>query len=232
MSGAGQRLRCAPSRAVFAYAGAAMLGQVARTHGQGRVAALAAELGAHLWPRLDVPTAADALPVGVVRPFRRALAAWPAGIDGARACLADQVEELGQPLADAMATLHAAPHVPSRQAGEAALAVARVRDVPDAWARWQFEARELATLGMVTWAAAIVPRMDAETEAAAWARVAVAAALVALAGIADDAADGAGVQLLHDALDELAAIVPAALWPSFDDAGEHHTAPVMGAGHG
>jgi hypothetical protein len=40
------------------------------------------------------------------------------------------------------------------------------------------------------------------------------------------------VQLLHDALDELAAIVPAVLWPSFDDAGEHHTAPVMGAGHG
>jgi hypothetical protein len=227
MSTTEENQRFAPSRAVFAYAAINIIGKTARRHGQGRVAALAAELGAHLWPRLDVPTAADALHVDLMRPFRRAFAAWPEGIDAARQFVAERVEELGQPLADAMATLHAAPHVPSRQAGEAALAVARVRDVPDAWARWQFEARELATLGMVTWAAAIVPRMDAETEAAAWARVAVAAALVALADIADYERGGAGVQLLHDALDGLAAIVPTALWPSFDDAG--NLAPIAGA---
>ncbi len=231
MSAAVQRRSVAPSRSVFAYAGAVMLGRVAREHGQGRVAALAAELGAHLWPQLDVATAADALPVEMFRPFRRALAAWPAGIDGARACLADQVQGLGVPLSEAMSTLVAAP-LPPRQVDDAALAVARVHDVPEAWARWQFEARELAILGMVAWASEILPRMDAGTDAAAWARVAVAAGLVALAGIADDEMDGAGVQLLHDALDELAAIVPTALWPSFDDAGEHHTAPVVGAGHG
>lgn len=233
MSAVGQRRSLAPSRAVFAYAGLAILGRVAREHGQGRVAAMAAELGAHLWPQLDDATAADAMPAGMFRPFRRALAAWPAGVDGARLVLHDQVHALGLPLSDAMAKVLAVPAVSPRHADDAALAVTRLHDVPEAWARWQFEGRELAVLGMLAWAGEIIPRMDAGTVEAAWVRVAVAAGLVALAGIDDDDAPEAdGLRLVHDALAELAEAVPPILWPSFEAAGEHHTAPVAEVGHG
>lgn len=234
MSAPLQRRILPPSRAVFVYAGACMLGGVALESGKGRVAALAAELGALLWPRLDVAAAADAVPSETFRPFRHALAAWRAGVDGTRRVLHDQVQALDAPLSEALTMLLGDPEVPALRASDAVLAVIRLPDVAEAWAQWQFEARELAVLGMLAWAGEIIPRMDGGTIEAAWVRVAVAAGIVALAGIDDDdeEPEAGGLNLVHGALAELAEAVPSTLWPSFAAIGEHHTAPMATAGHG
>jgi hypothetical protein len=214
----------------LAYLGLVVLRSVAEEYGRGRVAAMAAELGAYLWPRLDDATAADAMPAGMFRPFRRSLAAWPDGVARARAVLAERVQAMATPLSEAKVVILAAPDMPRRVARDAASAVARLHDVAEWWAAWQFEPRELATLGAVAWADEIIPRMDAGTIAAAALRVGVALAVDEIART--DEEDAAGLHHLHAALAELAEAVPPILWPSFEAAGKHHTAPVAEVGHG
>jgi hypothetical protein len=214
----------------LAYLGLVVLRSVAEEYGRGRVAAMAAELGAYLWPRLDDATAADAMPAEIFRLFRRSLGDWPAVVVRAREVLAERVQAMATPLSEAKVVILAAPDMPPSVVREAASAVARLHDVAAWWAAWQFEPRELATLGALAWADWVIPRMNAGTIAAAALRVGVAIAVDEIART--DEEDAAGLHRLHADMAELAGAVPPNLWPSFAAGGEHDTALVAPVGHG
>jgi hypothetical protein len=215
---------------VFTYAGLdIMLKSMAQEHGRERVASAAAELGAYLWPRLNDPTAADAIPERIFHPFRRALADWPHDVDRARAALALLVQRMEPHLSEAKAVILAAPDVPPPHARDAASIVARLHDAVKWWGLMQFEAREVCALGALAWAEWLLPRIDSGTVEGAWGRVMVA---LAVNGIArTDEEDVAALHHLHVGLSMLAKAVPPDLWPSFAAGGEHDTAPVAEAGH-
>jgi hypothetical protein len=213
----------------LAYIGLIVLRSVAQEHGRERVASAAAELGAYLWPRLNDPTAADAIPERIFHPLRRALADWPHDVDRARAALAMLVQRMEPHLSEAARVILAAPDMPRWVARDAASIVARLHDAVKWWALVQFEPRELATLGALAWAEWLLPRIDSGTVEGACGRVMVA---LAVNGIArTDEEDAAGLHHLHVDLAMLAKAVPPDFWPSFAAGGEHDTAPVAEAGH-
>jgi hypothetical protein len=213
----------------LAYIGLIVLRSVAQEHGRERVAAMVAELGAYLWPRLNDPTAADAIPAEIFQPFRRSLGDWPDGTDMVRLGLVVWTCEMASTLSEAVAVFQAAPDVPPPHARDAASTVARLHDVAALWAAWQFKARELATLGALAWTYWVVPRLDIGTVEGARVCVGLAVAVDEIAG-ADDS-DVAALHHLHVGLAMLAKAVPPNLWPSFAAGGEHNTPPVAEAGH-
>jgi hypothetical protein len=215
---------------VFTYAGLdIMLKSMAQGRGRERVASAAAEVGAYLWPRLNDPTAADAIPARIFHPLRRALADWPHDVDRARAALAMLVQRMEPHLSEAARVILAAPDMPPPHARDAASIVARLHDAVKWWALVQFEPRELATLGALAWAEWLLPRIDSGTVEGACGRVMVA---LAVNGIArTDEEDAAGLHHLHVGLSALAKAVPPDFWPSFAAGGEHNTPPVAEAGH-
>jgi hypothetical protein len=213
----------------LAYIGLIVLRSVAQEHGRERVAAMVAELGAYLWPRLNDPTAADTIPEQVFRPLRRSLADWPDGTDMVRLGLVVWMCEMAATLSKAVAVFRAAPDVPPPHARDAASTVARLHDVAALWAAWQFEARELATLGALAWTYWVVPRLDIGTVEGARVCVGLVVAVDEIAST--DEEDAAGLHHLHVGLSMLAKAVPPDFWPSFAAGGEHDTAPVAEAGH-
>jgi acetoin utilization deacetylase AcuC-like enzyme len=144
--------------------------------------------------------------------------------------LAVRVQAMATPLLEAEAVILAAPDMPPPVVRDAASALARLHDVAAWWAAWQFEPRELATLGAVAWADWVMPRMNAGTIEAAALRVGVALAVDEIART--DEEDAAGLHRLHADMAELAGAVPPNLWPSFAAGGEHDTALVAPVGHG
>jgi hypothetical protein len=215
---------------VFTYAGLVVLRSVAQEHGRKRVASAAAEVGAYLWPRLNDPTAADAIPERIFHPLRRSLADWPDGTDMMRLGLVVWMCEMASTLSEAVAVFRAAPDVPPPHARDAASTVARLHDVAALWVALQFEARELAILGWFGWCRWVIPRVDIGT--AEGARVCVGLAVAADEIARTDEKDAARLHRLHADLAELAGAVPPILWPSFAAGGEHDTAFVAPVGHG
>jgi hypothetical protein len=203
---------------------------MAQEHGRGRVAAMAAELGAYLWPRLNDPTAADRIPPEVFHPFRRSLADWTDGTDMVRLGLVAWVLGMGARLSEAVAVFRAAPDVPPWKARDAASTVAQLPDVAALWAAWAFKGRELATLGALAWAYWVVPRLDISKVEGARVGVGVALAVDEIAST--DEEDAAGLQRLHAGLALLAKAARPEFWPSFAAGGEHDTAFVAPVGHG
>jgi hypothetical protein len=191
---------------------------------------MAAELGAYLWPRLDDATAADAMPAEIFRLFRRSLGDWPDGVARAREVLAERVQAMATPLSEAKVVILAAPDMPPSVVREAASAVARLHDVAAWWAAWQFEPRELATLGALAWADWVIPRIDSSKLGGALTSLAIAIAVDEIAST--DEEDAARLHRLHADLAELAGAVPPNLWLSFAAGGEHDTALVAPVGHG
>jgi hypothetical protein len=191
---------------------------------------MAAELGGYLWPRLNDPTAADAIPERIFHPLRRALADWPGDVDRARAALAMLVQRMEPHLSEAKAVILAAPEMPRSVARDAASAVARLHDAVKWWALVQFEPREVCSLGGLAWAEWLLPRIDTSKLGGALTSLAIAIAVDEIART--DEEDAAGLHRLHADMAELAGAVPPNLWPSFAAGGEHDTALVAPVGHG
>jgi hypothetical protein len=214
----------------LAYIGLIVLRSVAQEHGRERVAAMAAAVGAYLWPRLNDPTAADAIPERIFHPLRRALADWPDGTDMVRLGLVVWTCEMASTLSKAVAVFQAAPDVPPPHARDAASTVARLHDVAALWAAWQFGTTELVTLGGFGWCRWVMPRLDIGTAEGARVCVGLGVAIDEIAGADED--DVAALHHLHVGLSRLARAMPPDFWPSFAAGGEHDIAPVAEAGHG